>query len=328
MDRGTYDYRRCESLFGYSASVHERSGGVCQLCGAGDGEPDFDLWRELTVEHLIGSSQGGYPLEIHAAVAVRFPSLDLEQQAALAARIDAANTITACGFCNSTTSRDKADKTMQELVAAPAESPEELYTSIEAFCFAILERKRQDVAWKLDGIRAAYQRLVLPKVLDARGLAEGAAPSHYEVGRGFQEVAAGVLAKELGEPLHMEVEMRIGTPPRSHKFDLASRSRRFVVECKAYTWTQSGNIPSAKISHLREAVGYLNELPEATTRVLAVARADHPTKSETLGRYFVRLNAQILGSVTVVEIADDGTYSVLHGDAGVFASRTKSLGRP
>jgi hypothetical protein len=294
---------------------------VCQLCGAGDGDPDFDLWRQLTVEHLIGSSQGGYPAEIRAAVVARFPSLDTEQQAALAARIDAANTITACGFCNSTTSRDKADKTMQELVAAPAESPEDLYTSIEAFCSAVLERKRQDVAWKLDGIRAAYERLVLPTFLDARGLAtKNAAPSSYEVGRGFQETAAVVLAKVLGEPLQMEAEMRIGTPPRSHKFDLATRSRQFVVECKAYTWTQSGNIPSAKISNLREAVGYLSELPEATTRVLAVARADHPTKQETLGRYFVRLNAQILGTVVVVEIGQDGALSVLHGDAGVFAS--------
>ena len=40
-----YDYRNCQSLFGYAAKVHERSGGVCQLCGAGTGGLDFDLWR-------------------------------------------------------------------------------------------------------------------------------------------------------------------------------------------------------------------------------------------------------------------------------------------
>ena len=27
-----YDYRNCQSLFGYAARVHERSGGICQLC--------------------------------------------------------------------------------------------------------------------------------------------------------------------------------------------------------------------------------------------------------------------------------------------------------
>jgi hypothetical protein len=45
-----YDYRNCQSLFGYAAKVHERSGGVCQLCGAGGPEVDFDFWRQLTVE--------------------------------------------------------------------------------------------------------------------------------------------------------------------------------------------------------------------------------------------------------------------------------------
>jgi hypothetical protein len=46
-----YDYRNCQSLFGYAARVHERSGGVCELCGARSSVLDFDLWRQLTVEH-------------------------------------------------------------------------------------------------------------------------------------------------------------------------------------------------------------------------------------------------------------------------------------
>lgn len=56
-----YDYRNCQSLFGYAAKVHERPGAVCQLCSAGGPEVDFDFWRQLTVEHLIGEGQGGLP---------------------------------------------------------------------------------------------------------------------------------------------------------------------------------------------------------------------------------------------------------------------------
>ena len=42
--KGTYDYRNCESLFGYAASAHVRSGSICQLCGCGDGKGvDFVL---------------------------------------------------------------------------------------------------------------------------------------------------------------------------------------------------------------------------------------------------------------------------------------------
>ena len=53
-----YNYRNCQSLFGYAAKVHERSGGVCQLCGAGTAGLDFDLWRQMTVEHLLSAGVG------------------------------------------------------------------------------------------------------------------------------------------------------------------------------------------------------------------------------------------------------------------------------
>ena len=93
-----YNYRNCQSLFGYAAKVHERSGGVCQLCGAGAAGLDFDLWRQMTVEHLIGESQGGYLSQILASLAGRFPGLSAAERAELAAQIDAANTVTACSF--------------------------------------------------------------------------------------------------------------------------------------------------------------------------------------------------------------------------------------
>ena len=121
-----YDYRNCQSLFGYAAKVHERSGGVCQLCGAGGPEVDFDFWRQLTVEHLIGEGQGGYVLQIVAALKARFPSLDSEVITELARRIDEANTITACSFCNSTTSRNKAPIAMSDAIARAPEGPPEV----------------------------------------------------------------------------------------------------------------------------------------------------------------------------------------------------------
>lgn len=100
-----YDYRNCQSLFGYAAAVHARSGGICALCGYGEAGIDFDRWRQLTVEHLIGESQGGYRRQIEIDLGRRFPDLAREQVKDRAGDIDAANTVTACSFCNSTTSR-------------------------------------------------------------------------------------------------------------------------------------------------------------------------------------------------------------------------------
>lgn len=48
MERA-YDESGLQSLFGYGRAAHERSGGICQLCGCGAGpDIDFDLWRQFT----------------------------------------------------------------------------------------------------------------------------------------------------------------------------------------------------------------------------------------------------------------------------------------
>ncbi len=101
-----YNYKNCQSLFGYSADVHIRCKGVCQLCGCGGDPINFDLWRQMTVEHLIGKSQGGYLKQIKQSVSDKFPHYSSENVTNLSKKLDAINTVTACQFCNSTTSRD------------------------------------------------------------------------------------------------------------------------------------------------------------------------------------------------------------------------------
>jgi hypothetical protein len=157
-----YDYRGCQSLFGYAAKVHERSGGVCELCGCGSERLDFDLWRQLTVEHLIGESQGGYLRQITASLAERLPTLAADELAVLARRIDEANTITACSFCNATTSRSQAPIGMTEAIAAAPAEPELLFLSVTSDLSGIRDTKREEVNWKLESVRAAYEERIAP----------------------------------------------------------------------------------------------------------------------------------------------------------------------
>lgn len=157
---GEYDYRNCQSLFGYAAAVHERSGGICQLCGAGSSGIDFDLWRQLTVEHLIGEAQGGYLRQISAGLARRFPGLGATALAGLAGRIDAANTVTACSFRNSMTSRNQAPVAMTDLIQhAPDGSPADIYEHVVAGLNAVLAAKKREVGWKLAVVRRRSTRL-------------------------------------------------------------------------------------------------------------------------------------------------------------------------
>jgi hypothetical protein len=168
-----YSYKSCHSLFGYASDVHARSGGKCQLCGFGGRLLDFDLWRQLTVEHLIGVSQGGHRTkreksnDISRAVLARFPDLPPQEQERLMREIDNANTVTACGFCNSATSRDKHTKAMHELINAPG-TPEEVLAGIRAELQKVLEHKRAAVACKLECIRKAYEDEIAPRLQQVR----------------------------------------------------------------------------------------------------------------------------------------------------------------
>lgn len=315
MEPAPYDYRNLQSLLGYAAQVHERSGAVCQLCGYGrDRQPDFNMWRQLTVEHLIGESQGGYLTSIRQSVAKRFPDLDPAKQTELVARIDTLNTITACSFCNATTSRTRVEVSMTELIENSVGSPEQTLKALATGTAEALKAKREDVQWKLVSVRVAFEERVAP-MLGVASPAQRSDPpiSNTQVGRLFQERVAIALEEQLGEPFDFEVAMPIGAPPKPHRFDLASRSRKVVVECKSYGWTASGNVPSAKITTLREAANYLSQLPVDVTKVLAVARAVHNRRSESLGEYFVRLNTNSLQAITVLELSSDGCLSGLFG---------------
>ena len=166
---GQYNYHNCQSLFGYARKVHHRSGGICQLCGAGDAlDVDFNLWRQLTVEHLIGESQGGYINRIKPIIDRRFPELSNSDREAMAMQIDEANTVTACSFCNAMTSRVRNPETMEQLIMGYEDDHVGLVNFMVQKLQRILEQKRRDVSWKLVSIKDAFEKEVKPELIDAR----------------------------------------------------------------------------------------------------------------------------------------------------------------
>jgi len=159
-----YNYKNCQSLFGYSADVHIRCKWKCQLCGCG-GEPiDFDIWRQMTVEHLIGKKQGGYLYQIRELVSEKFPNYSIEKIELLSKNIEAFNTVTACQFCNSTTSRDESDISMYDLILMPELGLNAILENIENTCKEILESKQTKVNWKLTSVRDAFNEHVVSKL--------------------------------------------------------------------------------------------------------------------------------------------------------------------
>lgn len=168
MDR-PYDEIGLLSLFGYGRAAHERSGVICQLCGCGAGDDiDFDLWRQFTIEHLIGQGQGGYLPRIQAAIENKFPRITKGQRLDLARRIHEANLVTACQFCNSTTSRDVSRFSMGDLLAELPDEPEALLRVLIQRLQEILDTKRERVRWKLRSVYRAFQEDIRPALLQRR----------------------------------------------------------------------------------------------------------------------------------------------------------------
>lgn len=121
-------------------------------------------------------------------------------------------------------------------------------------------------------------------------------------GRDFQRVAAQALGHHFSVPFLLEQAFAIGDPPKDHRFDLVSENRRYVGESKNYSWTETGNMPSAKMGFVNEAVFYLSFLPDTINKFVIMRKDVRPSSGETLAEYYYRTYRHLLGKVTVLEL--------------------------
>ena len=77
--------------------------------------------------------------------------------------------------------------------------------------------------------------------------------------------------------------------------------KRIVIECKCYTWTETGNVPSAKMGFANEAAFYLSFLPETYEKYIVMHKSHHPRHQESLAEYYYRMNNHLLGKTKVAE---------------------------
>ncbi len=128
--------------------------------------------------------------------------------------------------------------------------------------------------------------------------------SNPKKGRDFEEVVAKLLGKRY-KTSFKERSIDIGNPPKAHNFDLVSEDGNIIVECKNYSWTESGNVPSAKMSFLNEAVLYLSHAPQNKKNIIVLRKDEHPDRKESLAEYYVRTYYHLLDDVNVMELDVD-----------------------
>ncbi len=120
-------------------------------------------------------------------------------------------------------------------------------------------------------------------------------------GAEFQRAVQEFLIRNNSEGFELEKAIKIGKPAKNHKFDIVNSDKQIVIECKRYTWTESGNVPSAKMGFLNEAAFYLSFLPDTYKRIIVILRSYHPKRKESLAEYYFRTYRHLLGTIIVAE---------------------------
>lgn len=78
------------------------------------------------------------------------------------------------------------------------------------------------------------------------------------IGKAFQVIVKEWFETNRQHSYELECPIPIGNPAKLHKFDIVEVTGKVVVECKCYSWTVSGNVPSAKMGFTNEAAFYLS----------------------------------------------------------------------
>ena len=126
------------------------------------------------------------------------------------------------------------------------------------------------------------------------------------IGKAFEKAVKKWAVDYYDCGFNEEQPVDIGNPARPHKFDLVSQDSKIIIECKCYTWTDGGNVPSAKLATLDEAVLYLRSVTSPATKVIAMKKDYNKKKGITLAEYFCDKNGHLLEDIKLVEFDEEG----------------------
>lgn len=120
------------------------------------------------------------------------------------------------------------------------------------------------------------------------------AKSNAHVGRDFEIKIQGFFARQ-GLSLTPTIAVPIGiNGTKSHAFDLGNANDKVLVECKAHTWTEGGNVPSAKLTLWNEAMFFFYAAPSGYRKILVVLCDFSSRRNESLGEYYIRTYSHLI----------------------------------
>jgi len=121
--------------------------------------------------------------------------------------------------------------------------------------------------------------------------------SNTSVGKEFEAEAKSFFAMQgviLDE--NIAIEIGIEGKKKAHRFDLGNLINKIIVECKSHTWTESENIPSAKMTIWNQAMYYFHAAPKDYRKIFFVLKHYSKRHKQTLVAYYLRINDHLIPS--------------------------------
>ena len=134
------------------------------------------------------------------------------------------------------------------------------------------------------------------------------ATSNTQVGRDFESKAKAFFSKQgLNLQPHFKLDIGINGRLKAHNFDLGDGEKRVIVECKSHTWTESWNVPSAKMTTWNQAMYFFHATPRDYRKILFVLRHYNPGQEQTLAEYYIKTNPHLIpDGVEIWEFDESG----------------------
>ena len=122
------------------------------------------------------------------------------------------------------------------------------------------------------------------------------ATSNAEVGRNFEIMVQEYFANQtrLNLVANLSLEIGVDKKKKKHTFDLGNIDQKIIVECKSHTWTESGNVPSAKLAVWNEAMYYFYISPQDYKKIFVALKDFSQKKNETLAEYYIRTHEHLI----------------------------------
>jgi hypothetical protein len=117
--------------------------------------------------------------------------------------------------------------------------------------------------------------------------------SNAHAGTDFETAARQFFTTQgISLTKNFAVPVAVGETKKLHRFDLGSDNPRVLVECKSHTWTQGGNMPSAKMTVWNEAMYYFHVAPPDYRKVFFVLK--HYRKEQSLAAYYLKTHGHLV----------------------------------